>query len=253
VALSDDAEPLGVDDIHVVRTFLVSATGELCSTSGATVWNAGWNTAACRRDSSHETPDPDCACGFYGVADPAYAPDDCRGEQVWAIVASHGVMQQGSRGVRMRRARIDAVCLGRRISPAVQAQVHARYPGVAIVDDRERMLASYPPARLDGFRRPWITVRARRIVHLVFGVYALLTLGFLCTPGSVVGSPSWWLDLKAAALALVFVVGLIEQIRIAPGTYLPLPRRGRGDSAVPGARTPPDGTSTHAGGENINP
>lgn len=57
---------LRVGEIRVVRTFRVSANGDLIPlTVGGPAWTDGANTARCRE--RHTPPVRHCQCGFYGL------------------------------------------------------------------------------------------------------------------------------------------------------------------------------------------
>lgn len=136
------AEVVGVGDVAMVRTFRVGDDGGLYPVNTATAWTDGWNTAVCGRGRAHVPPAPGYRCGFYVYADPACTSSPPPASQVLAVVAVHGVMEAGSRGARVGQARVQAVWLGRRVSPALAGRVAGRYPGVAVFRNGRRCWAS---------------------------------------------------------------------------------------------------------------
>ncbi len=112
----NDADLIGVGAVRMVRTFRNGPGGQLYPVNSAAAWSDGWNTATCNRGHRHRPPDADCRCGFYLYCDPAYVLAQPPGRQVIAVVAVNGMMEAGTRGARVERARVEAIWLGRRVS-----------------------------------------------------------------------------------------------------------------------------------------
>ncbi len=159
----------------MVRTFRVGADGRLFPVNTATAWTTGWNNATCGRGRSHTPPDPDCRCGFYVYADPAYALAQAPARHVMAVVAVHGAMEAGTRGARVNEAKVEAVWLGPRISDDLAAAVQAQYPAVLVYRDRAAMFADLPLTRLPGFKSPRLGEAARRSLRVYLLVFLAVT------------------------------------------------------------------------------
>lgn len=181
VSRSEDAEVVGVGDARMVRTFRVGADGRLFPVNTATAWTPGWNNATCGRGRSHTPPDPDCRCGFYVYADPAYALAQAPARQVMAVVAVHGAMEAGTRGARVHEAKIEAIWLGPRVSDELAAAVQGQYPTMLVYRDRAAMFADLPLTRLPGFKAPRLGEAARRWLR----VYLLLFLAVTAVVGAL--------------------------------------------------------------------
>lgn len=204
---SELAEPAGVGQVRLVRTFRVGADGGLYAVHNHTCWTDGWNTAACRKGRPHTPPAEGCACGFYAYADPAYTRRQPTAGQVLAVVAAQGTMEAGTRGARIGQARIEALWLGRRVSDELAARVRDRYPTVLIYRDRDAMFVDFPLTELAGFRRPRLAERWRWAGYTALAVLlsAAAVVGGLGGSATTQEGGAVWIAVVLAALAVAVV------------------------------------------------
>ncbi len=183
---------LAVGEIRALRTFRLADDGRLYPLYSATPWRAGANTATCHRDhdgaagGSARVPAEGCTCGYYAYGRLAYAREESAARHVLAVVAASGTVIAGTRGIRAQTARIEALWLGRRAGDELAAQVGARYPGVPLFRDRDRMLAAHPLTDLESYR-PAVPDWAGRL-RWVGTALVLLTVALGSLPSGVVRS-----------------------------------------------------------------
>lgn len=219
---SELAEPAGVGQVRLVRTFRVAGDGGLYAVHNHTCWVDGWNVAACRKGRRHTPPAEGCACGFYAYADPAYTRRQPTAGQVLAVVAAQGTMEAGTRGARSGQARIEALWLGSRVSEDLASRVRDRYPTVLVYRDRAAMFTDFPLTELDGFRGPrlsdgwrWVGYAALAALLAAAGVVG----GLGNTSATQEGGAAWIaVVLTALAVAVVAVFRQAQMITLTAMT-----------------------------------
>lgn len=202
-----------VGQVEALRTFRIGADGSLYPLYVDSAWSDGENVARCRAvrplddvatsSHPHDVPHPNCTCGFYAYANEGEAADNPHARHVLAVVATWGRMVAGTRGVRAERAAIEAVWFSAAVPRDLAARVAARYPGVAVYEDRTAMLVEHPATRLDCYAHPAATTTAARTGFGLAGLSAVV-IGAL---------PSGWIlhhgDARLAWLAaLAFFAGV---------------------------------------------
>ncbi len=138
-----DGPDLLVGEITAVRTFDLRADGTLWPVFAADrPWSGGENEAHC---GLHETAAaPGCRCGYWAYGSTSALRDQTRSHNVVAVVSCWGRVTPGTRGLRARFARIEAIWLSRRVSRELVERVAERYPQAPIYRDRARLLAEHP-------------------------------------------------------------------------------------------------------------
>ena len=149
-----------VGEIRAVRTFRIGPNGLLYPLFSDVAWSAETNTARCKlagmqaflpdQDTVHETPEPDCTCGFYAYAsDVAAAQEYPSAQHVLAVVACWGRVIAGTRGIRAQHARVEALWMSAAVPPDLAAMVAERYPDTTVYTDKQLMLTEHAPTELD--------------------------------------------------------------------------------------------------------
>jgi hypothetical protein len=216
------AEPAGVGQVRLVRTFRVAADGGLYAVHSPARWLDGWNVARCRKGRAHTPPAEGCGCGFYAYAHPAYTRRQPTSGQVLAVVAARGTMEAGTRGARAGQARIEAVWLGPRVDERLASRVRDRYPTVLVYRDRAALFADFPLTHLEGFRRPRLGERWRWAGY--GGLGALLAAAGLVgglggSTATQEGGPVWIaVVLVSLAVAVVAVFRKAQMVTLAAMT-----------------------------------
>lgn len=211
-AFDRDAEPLGVGDIRMVRTFRLGAEGGLYAVNTAAKWGDGWNTASCNRGRNHRAPDAHCGCGFYAYAHLSYALSQPPARQVLAVIATHGTIEIGTRGGRAGQAMIEAVWLGGSVDEGLANRLRAQYPTALVYRDRAAMLADLPLSTLPGYRALLFSERARGRFRVAIGSF----LGLVAVLGAVPTTVS----LASAGPAAVWLVPLGGSLALCLGGAL---------------------------------
>ncbi len=175
-----------VGEIRAVRTFRIGGDGTLYPLFVETPWRDGTNHARCRvrtGGEAHAAPEPSCTCGFYAYADPRDAAEYPQSRHVLAVVACWGRIVAGTRGIRAECARIEAIWTSAAVPPELAAAVAARYPSVAVLDDRAGLLVAHPVTVLDCYAAPAgggaltrAGVRSAGVCGLALGVLPLAVL-----------------------------------------------------------------------------
>lgn len=201
------AEPAGVGQVRLVRTFRVAADGGLYAVHNHTRWTDGWNVATCRKGRPHTPPAEGCACGFYAYADPAYTRRQPTAGQVLAVVAAQGTMEAGTRGARIGQARIEALWLGRRVSDELARRVRDTYPTVLVYRDRDAMFTDFPLTELARFHRPRLGARWRWAGYAALAalVTAAAIIGGLSGAAATQEGSAAWIAVVLTALAVAVV------------------------------------------------
>lgn len=175
-----DGPDLLVGEIVAVRTFGLRSDGSLWPVAAADrAWVDGVNEARC---ALHEVAGaPGCRCGYWAYGSvAALLRSQSAAQNVAAIVHCWGRVTPGTRGIRARYARVEAVWLSPRVSTQLLEKVATRYPGAVLYRDRASMLAQHPltamPCYVPDRAIPQITV-PRKIVQLL-GV-AVVLLGVI--------------------------------------------------------------------------
>jgi hypothetical protein len=167
-------------------------------------WADGSVEATCARGRDHVAPDEDCRCGVYAFGSVADITRQYgQGQRILAVVACHGKIIAGTKGLRAQRAHIVALWLSPRLSPTLRAKVVAHYPRLPLFSNTTAMLAEFPVTRLETYdppRRP-----LRRAIELTAFVAVLLGLGAFAYDGRPVGE--MW---QALALLLALSGGAIS-------------------------------------------
>lgn len=133
---AEHAEPL-VGEVVAVRLFEVADDGWLFSlTASSEPWQAGVNRAVCQAGTAHDPPSPACRCGFYAY----FRPQWLRGRGVVGVVSIWGHAIVGSRGIRGKYARLEAVALPPDVPNYVHAAVIARYPQARVYREATSMM-----------------------------------------------------------------------------------------------------------------
>jgi hypothetical protein len=213
------AEPAGVGEVRLVRTFRVGGDGGLYAVHSRHRWEPGWNTAQCGKGRDHTAPGEECGCGFYAYAHPIYTRRQPPASQVLAVVGAQGAMEVGTRGARVGQARVEAIWFGPKVGDNLADRVQQRYPAAVIYRDRAAMLAEVPLTALDGFRAARFSERWRWFGRLCLGVLLAVSALVGALGGSAVtgeGSALWIaVVLSALAVALVAVVCRAQIVTLA--------------------------------------
>ncbi len=175
-----DGPDLFAGEIRAVRTFDLRSDGSLWPVVHADrPWAPGVNEAQCR--IHRPAGAAGCRCGYWAYGTPRALRDQFAARNVAAVISCWGRATPGTRGLRAQFARIEALWLSRRVPAGLRLRVADAYPGVPIFDDRDAMLATYPPTVLPSYRlpgRPRATVRLARGLVLAM-IAATLLLGVL--------------------------------------------------------------------------
>jgi len=190
-----------VGQIRALRTFRIGPGGLVYPLFSDEPWQDGTNTARCLRKDvpAHESPAPDCRCGFYAFGSEQSVADYPHSRHVLAVVACWGRVIAGTRGVRAEHCRIEALWLANAVPEDLAARVRENHPSVAVHRDRDRMMAAHPPTQLDCYERPGPgSRRARRGLWLA----ALASAGLGVLPvdwlGGARSAAVLWVALAAA-------------------------------------------------------
>jgi hypothetical protein len=203
------ATPVLSGEVYAVRTFRIDPDGRLCPLTRPGSWSPGWNQAICHRGRGHPAPAEGCGCGLYAYSHPDYAAEQPTARTCLAVVATHGEVLAGSRGLRMPSSRIAAVWLSPAVPEHLRGAVAARYTDTAMFSNKAAMLAEFPPSRLPGFRRPLLGPRARRGIYAGLGLVSAgaLTAGLL--PAALAQAVPWF------SLATTVITGMATVITVA--------------------------------------
>lgn len=119
--------------IYGTRAFHVQSDGDLLSPlQSSFTWKPGVNHADCVHsdirnrmkrfgldsDGGHRVPDKDCSCGFYAYHNNKFNPYANDDFAVETIIEGTGKALVGSKGFRVERAEIKAVCMPQHLAPA---------------------------------------------------------------------------------------------------------------------------------------
>lgn len=175
--------------MFAVRTFRINTDdGSLVPIAQGThyrAWADGSAEAACAIGRDHRAPDEDCRCGLYAFGS---AQDVTRqyaqARRVLAVVACHGRVVVGSRGVRAERARVVALWLDPGLPAALVERATARYPSIPRFTDRAAMLAEFPPSRMQTYSDPSGPLSSRR-ARLLFAVVVLAAAAVVYSGGAL--------------------------------------------------------------------
>jgi hypothetical protein len=220
-----------VGEIRALRTFRIGADGLLYPLFSDTPWLPGTNTARCNiainrprfppglldplhpdpdpDQRVHETPEPDCSCGYYAYASESAAMEYPNARHVLAVVASWGRVIAGTRGIRAEHGRVEALWMSEAVPTELAASVAARYREVTMYSDKQLMFTEHPPTVLDCYEVSGPEQRRRRAAVRV-AVAGALVLG-LTPHGWLTGSR----DLLLVWLfeVLVFVAAALSSRR----------------------------------------
>ena len=197
-----------IGEIQALRTFRVGPGGVLYPLFSDVGWAPGANTARCNlampfngsrpfqgprafparqgegaQPREHDTPEPECSCGYYAYASESAASEYPNARHVLGVVSCWGRVVAGTRGIRAQHARLEAIWMSATVPPELAAAVGARYGHAAVYSDKQRMLAEHPPTVLDCYEPDGPERDARRR-GVRAAVAAGLVLGLL---------PSAWL------------------------------------------------------------
>lgn len=203
-----------VGEIRAVRSFRIGADGTLYPLFSDQAWVDGSNHARCRvvtDDPEHETPDPECTCGFYAYASARAADEYPHARHVLAVVACWGRVIAGSRGVRAEYARIEGIWMSPKVPDYLRQAVAVRYPSASVRGDVDELLHDHEPSALTCYDpQPPRERRGRRLatriavaVALVSGILPQQWLG---------GTRSAYAIWTAEVLALV-VAAIVVRVR----------------------------------------
>lgn len=170
-----DGPDLLVGEIAAIRTFDLRADGSLWPVFAANrAWQNGDNEALC---AIHEVAAaPGCKCGFWAYGSAAALKDQPAAHNVAAVVSCWGRVTPGTRGLRARFARLDAVWLSRRVPSELVTKVATRYPDVTIYRDRRVMLAEHPLTQLPSYSAPHRKPSSVRIARSLLRLITALAL-----------------------------------------------------------------------------
>ncbi|HVX45404.1 MAG TPA: hypothetical protein VHC49_16045 [Mycobacteriales bacterium] len=196
------AEPR-VGEIYAVRTFRVSTDDgslvPIAQSGQFQAWRSGRAEAVCARSRDHVAPDEDCTCGLYAFGSLAELERQyVQTRRVMAVVACHGKVISGTKGVRAQHARVVALWVDPNLPRALIDKVRSRYSQVPMFSDREVMLAEFPVSDLDTYstgRQPFRS-RAVRAAYLIGAVGIGIGVYF----GEPMGEP-WQVLALVVALA----------------------------------------------------
>ncbi|MCW2495761.1 hypothetical protein [Jatrophihabitans sp.] len=215
-----------VGEIRAVRTFRIGPDGLLYPLFSDVPWLPGTNTARCNAVSlgsqfpsgllgsldpaadtahrPHETPEPDCTCGYYAYASERAAQEYPNARHVLAVVACWGRVIAGTRGIRTEHGRVEALWMSATVPADLAGSVAQRYGAVAVYADKELMLREHPPTALDCYEVEGPELRGRRALVRVT-VVAALVLGLI---------PHAWLS-GNRDLLLVWLVEVVVFVAVA--------------------------------------
>lgn len=142
------------------RSFEVDKLGRLLGVAYKAIWTPGENVAKCmvrddyamfysesdrapREATRPEHSIVDCAHGFYGYYEGSN--DYYEHGRVMGVVEAYGETIIGSRGFRASKARIVALHIPSEISVGRRRLIARNYPGVAVFDSFDAMVAEFPP------------------------------------------------------------------------------------------------------------
>lgn len=165
----DGTDACGVGEVRAIRTFRLGADGARYPLYDDRPWQSGTNTATCTRGRDYRAPAPDCRCGFYAYADPAWTVAQPPAVAVLAVVGLWGTLEVATRGVRAEHGRLQAVWLHPRVPAPLVAALRSRYPQVEVLREREALLTRHPLTALQGYRPPRLTRPQRRRLAAVLG------------------------------------------------------------------------------------
>ncbi|WP_091232530.1 hypothetical protein [Microbacterium sp. 3J1] len=143
------------------RSFEVDKLGRLLGVAYRSVWTPGENVAKCMergnpfmlydlddrpqvRESARSAHSiAECAHGFYGYYEGSN--DYYESGRVMGVIEAYGETIIGSRGFRASKARIVALHIPSEISFGRRRLITRNYPGLAIFDSFDAMVAEFPP------------------------------------------------------------------------------------------------------------
>lgn len=196
------AEPR-VGEIYAVRTFRVSTDDgsliPIAQSGQFQAWRSGAADAVCARAREHVAPDEDCTCGVYAFGSVEELERQyVQTRRVLAVVACHGKVISGTKGVRAQHARVAALWLDPGMPRTLVQKVRQRYAHLPVFTDREAMLAEFPVSRLETYTEGPQPFRNR----LVRALYLLgaVGLGIGVYFGEPMGEP-WQVLALVIALA----------------------------------------------------
>ncbi len=197
-----------VGEVYALRTFRINtddgALVPVAQPGEHRAWADGAVEANCARGRDHVAPDEDCRCGVYAFASVADITRQYgQGQRVLAVVACHGKIIAGTKGLRAQRARIVALWLSPQLSRTLRDKVVAHYPHLPLFSSRSAMLAEFPPTELETYEPP--PKPRQRAVGMAVFVAALLGLSVLAYDGRPVGE--MW---QALALLLALTGGAVS-------------------------------------------
>jgi hypothetical protein len=180
-----------IGEILALRTFRIGAGGWLYPLFSEVPWVEGTNTARCNvaptggqsdappDQTPHQTPEPDCTCGYYAYGSEAAASEHPHSRHVLAVVACWGGVIAGTHGIRAEHARVEALWMSPTVPADLAAAVSARYPSTAVFADKATMLAEHPPTPLDCYEAPTPRQRVGRGIGLRLAIVSALVVGIL--------------------------------------------------------------------------
>lgn len=181
---------LRVGEVYALRTFRINTDDgtlvPIAQPAEYRAWADGSATATCARGRDHVAPDEGCRCGLYAFGSVAEITRQYgQGQRVLAVVACHGKIIAGTKGIRARHARVVALWLSPGLTATLRAAVLARYPQIPSFASKSAMLAEFPPTRLETYETP--RPRARKVLEAVGFAAVLCGLGVLAYDGRPVG------------------------------------------------------------------
>lgn len=208
------AEPR-VGEIYAVRTFRISTDDgslvPIAQSGQFQAWRSGRADAVCARSRDHVAPDEDCTCGLYAFGSTAELERQyVQTRRVLAVVACHGKVISGTKGVRAQHAGVVALWIDPNMPRLLIDKVRSRYPHVPMYSDRDAMLAEFPVSELETYsvgRQPFRS-RAVRAAYLIGAIGVGIGVYF----GEPMGEP-WQvlalvLALASGAMALGASLGM---------------------------------------------
>lgn len=181
---------LRVGEVYALRTFRINTDDgtlvPIAQPAEYRAWADGSVTATCARGRDHLAPDEGCRCGVYAFGSVAeIARQYGQGQRILAVVACHGKIIAGTKGIRAQHARVVALWLSPGLSATLRSAVTARYPQVPLFSSKAAMLAEFPPSQLETYATPRPFVR--KVLEVVGFVAVILGLGVLAYDGRPVG------------------------------------------------------------------
>src|SRR5882757_73558 len=210
-----EAAELRVGEVYALRTFRINTDdGTLVPVAQPAeyrAWAGGSAEATCARGRDHVAPDENCRCGVYAFGSVAEITRQYgQGQRVLAVVACHGKIIAGTKGLRAQRAKVVALWLSPRLAPALRSKVVAQYRQIPLFSSKTAMLAEFPATVLETYRpkRPAL----RRAVEIALFLSVLCGLGVFAYHGRPVGEMWQALALLVAlsggALSLIASLGI---------------------------------------------